>query len=278
MTRIRLLDTTLRDGELAPEFKPAPDERAAIANALDAAGMDVIELASTADGEAEFAVSKGIAQGLVRATVCCIAPIGERELERAGTFLDGIARSRIHFYLDARGVRRLEADTDFHDRTLASIEAVIGVARREFAEVEFSPQDATRTDTRTLVEILSVAVAAGATIINISDTTGTATPRSVGRLFDRLHESVAAADTVAWSLHGHNHRGRAAENALAAIARGVVQIEGTINGVGPAGGNTNLVEVAELLTAAGDSEGRLEHIDIRLLRKIGAQSGLRKFL
>lgn len=278
MTRIRLLDTTLRDGELSPGFKPAAEERAAIADALDAAGMDVIELASTADDDEEFAVSRDIARGLARATVCCIAPIGKRELERVGAFLDGIVRSRIHFYLDARSVRRLEADAGFRDRTLASMEAVIGDARREFAEVEFSPQDATRTDTRTLVEILSVAVDAGATIINISDTTGTATPRTVGRLFDRLHDSVIAAESVVWSLHGHNHRGRAAENALAAIERGVVQIEGTINGVGPAGGNTNLVEVAEMISEDSDLESRLEHIDVRLLRKVGSQPGLREFL
>ena len=156
--------------------------------------------------------------------------------------------------------------------------AIIGRARRELAEVEFSPQDATRTDSRTLAKILRVALDAGATVVNISDTTGTATPRTVGRLFDRLHDSVTAAESVVWSLHGHNHRGRAAENALAAIERGVVQIEGTINGVGPAGGNTNLVEVAEMISEDSDLEGRLEHIDLRLLRKVGSQPGLREFL
>jgi 2-isopropylmalate synthase len=278
MSRIRFLDTTLRDGELAPDFKPSAKERADIAGALEAAGIDVIELASTADDDESFALSKRIARDLMRATVCCIAPIGEREFEKAARFLDGISRSRIHFYLDARSIRRLEADADFRDQTLASMEAAIGRARQEFAEVEFSPQDATRTDPRTLVEILSLALDAGATIINISDTTGTATPRTIARLFDRLHESVSAGDAVAWSLHGHNHRGRAAENALAAIDRGVVQIEGTINGVGPAGGNTNLIEVAEMIRAGGDADDRLEHIDFRLLRKVGAQPALREFL
>ncbi|MGD8350633.1 MAG: hypothetical protein PVI79_15405, partial [Gammaproteobacteria bacterium] len=126
--------------------------------------------------------------------------------------------------------------------------------------------------------LLQVALDAGATIINISDTTGTATPREIGDLFDSLSASLADYDPPCWSLHGHNHRGRAAQNALAALQRGVLQIEGTINGVGPAGGNANLIEVAETIKADEMLGDRLAHIDLRRLRKIGSQSGLREFL
>jgi 2-isopropylmalate synthase len=249
-----------------------------IARALEEAGVDVIELASTADDDESFANSKRIAGSLERATVCCIAPIGEADLEKAFAFLDGLARPRIHLYLDARRIRALEADADLRERTFASMAAIIGRARTEFAEVEFSPQDATRTDTRTLAGLLQVALDAGATIINISDTTGTATPREIGDLFDSLSASLADYDPPCWSLHGHNHRGRAAQNALAALQRGVLQIEGTINGVGPAGGNANLIEVAETIKADEMLGDRLAHIGLRRLRKIGSQSGLREFL
>ena len=276
MKRIGFLDTTLRDGELSPDFRPSATMR--IARALEDAGVDVIELASTADDEERFANSKRIAASLKRSTICCIAPIGNADLERACAFLDGLPGARIHLYLDARRIRALEADADLRAQTFASMEAVIGRARREFAEVEFSPQDATRTDPRTLEKLLRIALEAGATMVNISDTTGTATPRKIGSLFDSLSASLADCEAPGWSLHGHNHRGRAVQNALAALERGVLQIEGTINGVGPAGGNTNLIEVAEMIKDDELLRDGLAHIDLRRLRKIGTQAGLREFL
>ncbi|HKJ51013.1 MAG TPA: hypothetical protein VKB27_05900, partial [Gammaproteobacteria bacterium] len=139
-------------------------------------------------------------------------------------------------------------------------------------------QDATRTDSRTLAKVLRVALDAGATVVNISDTTGTATPREIASLFDSLSASLEDSREANWSLHGHNHRGRAADNALAALQRGAVQIEGTINGVGPAGGNTNLIDVAAMIKADERLQGGLEHIDLRRLRKIGSLAGLRGFL
>lgn len=278
MNRIGFLDTTLRDGELSPDFSPSAAERLRIARALEDAGVDVIELASTADDEERFADSKRIAGRLQRSTVCCIAPIGDSDLEKARAFLDGLPRPRIHLYLDARSIRALEADADLREQTFASMAAIIGRARRELAEVEFSPQDATRTDSRTLAKVLRVALDAGATVVNISDTTGTATPREIASLFDSLSASLEDSGEANWSLHGHNHRGRAADNALAALQRGAVQIEGTINGVGPAGGNTNLIDVAAMIKADERLQGGLEHIDLRRLRKIGSLAGLRGFL
>lgn len=278
MMRIGFLDTTLRDGELSPDFRPSPAERLRIARALEDAGVDVIELASTADDEERFADSRRIAAGLRRSTVCCIAPLGDADLEKAFAFLDGLPRPRIHLYLDARSIRALEADANLGEQSLASMAAIIGRARRELAQVEFSPQDATRTDSRTLAKIVQAALEAGATVINISDTTGTATPREIGSLFDSLSASLAGSGEASWSLHGHNHRGRAADNALAALQRGVMQIEGTINGVGPAGGNTDLIDVAAMIKADERLQGGLEHIDLRRLRKIGSLAGLRGFL
>ena len=119
---------------------------------------------------------------------------------------------------------------------------------RDFApEVEFSPQDATRTDIASLAALASVALSAGAQVINISDTTGTSTPEQIESLIQGLCETVPELSNAVLSLHGHNHLGRATDNAISAISHGVRQIEGTINGVGPAGGNTDLLEVALML-------------------------------
>jgi 2-isopropylmalate synthase len=269
MTPIRLLDTTLRDGELAPAFNPAADERMAIAAALDAAGVGVIELASTGDDDARLAQSKEIAVCLERATVCCLAPLTEGDLLRAGEFLDGIGKSRLHLYLDAHRIRALETDAGLEREIFSAIKALVGEASG-FTEVEFSPQDATRIPPQTLVKIVAAGVDAGAGIINISDTTGTATPAEIADLFATLRASVPGLDSTMLSLHAHDHRGRAVENARAAVAAGAVQIEVTIGGVGPAGGNTDLLEVLRSVTDGGSPGGGFAGIDLDRLEALAS--------
>ena len=117
MNRISFFDTTLRDGELSSDFRPSGAERLRIARALEDAGVDVIELASTAADDERFANSKQIAGSLRRSTVCCIAPLGAADLERACRFLGGLPRARIHLYLDARGIRALETDANLREQT-----------------------------------------------------------------------------------------------------------------------------------------------------------------
>ena len=271
MMPIRIFDTTLRDGELSPDFRPAADQRLAIASALDTAGVDVIELAYTDDADDRLAESKTIAAGIERATVCCLAQLAEDDLRRAREFFDGIARSRLHLYLDAHRIRALESDGGLEVEILAMLAALIGEARERFNEVEFSPQDATRTARPTLAKIIATAIDAGAGIISISDTTGTATPREIEEIFTSLENEVTGLDAVELSLHAHDHRGGALANALAAIGAGVVQIEGTIGGVGPAGGNTDLLAV--LRSAATDERlaPRTAHIDVDSLEALAAQ-------
>lgn len=276
MTRLRIFDTTLRDGELSPTFRPTADERLAIATALDAAGVDVIELASTADPDARLAESRAIAERIEQARVCCLAPMTENDLHRADEYFGDIAKARLHLYLDARRIRALEADAGLEQETFAMLEALLGAAGERFSEVEFSPQDATRTDRRVLAKIVAAGIRAGAGIVSISDTTGTATPLQIEEIFSILKDEVADLDRIELSLHAHDHRGRAVENALAAIGAGVVQIEGTIGGVGPAGGNTDLLE---LLRAAARDEAlavRGAHIDLRKLDALGSQPLFRR--
>jgi len=271
MSRLRIFDTTLRDGELSPAFRPAADERLEIAAALDTAGVDVIELAYTGDSDERMAESKAIAAGIERARVCCLAPLAEDDLRRAREFLDGIANARLHLYLDAHRIRRLETDAGLGNEIFAMMAALIGEASAHFTEVEFSPQDATRTDLQVLVKLVAAAIDAGVAIVSISDTTGTATPREIENLFSTLKAEVPGLDGIELSLHAHDHRGRAVDNALAAIGAGVIQIEGTIGGVGPAGGNTDLLG---LLRAAAQDEslaGSVAHIDLDRLESLGSR-------
>jgi len=271
MTRLRIFDTTLRDGELSPDFRPSRDERLVIAGALDAAGIDVIELASTADPDARLAESRTIAESIEQARVCVIAPLSEDDLRRADEYFGGLANARLHLYLDARRIRALEADAGLEQETFAMLEALIVAAGKRFSEVEFSPQDATRTERRTLVKIVAAGIRAGAGIVSISDTTGTATPPEIERIFATLKDEVEDLGRVQLSLHAHDHRGRAVENALAAIGAGVVQVEGTIGGVGPAGGNTDLLVFLRSALQERSLPARVAHIDLQKLDALGSQ-------
>ena len=276
MQRIRLFDTTLRDGELSPHFRPAADERLEIALTLDAAGIDVIELAYADDGDARLAESKDIAMRLEKAVPCILSPLNEEGLARARAFIDGIGRARLHLYLDARRIRALESDPGLEKEIFAEMGALIGEARRHVDELEFSPQDATRTGQATLVKVVAAGIGAGADIISISDTTGTAMPQEVEGIFAALRKSIAGLDSAVLALHAHNHQGRATQNSLAAIRAGALQIEGTVGGVGPAGGNTDLVSV---LRTARQDEGlsdRVAHVDFDKLEGLHAQPLFRR--
>jgi 2-isopropylmalate synthase len=243
MARLELLDTTIRDGELSPAFNPSFEQRIQIAQALDRAGIDIVELASTADDGQSRSESRQIAARLKTARACCISQVSAEHIEIARGVLDGAEQPRIHLYLDAGRVHGMaKSDADRID-AVDTVSQAITMARNYIPEVQFSPQDATRCEQDSLFALIAAAIAAGAQVINISDTTGTATPALIANLLNRVREAVPEIEQTTLSLHAHNHLRRATDNVFSAIDFGVRQIEGTINGVGPAGGNTNLNEV-----------------------------------
>lgn len=275
MQRIQLFDTSLRDGELSPRFRPSSAERLEIAEALDAAGIDVIELAYAEDGDERLAESKDIARRLGRATACILSPLTREGLQRARAFVDGIDKSRIHLYLDSQRIRAIESDPGLGEEIFDEMKTLIDEASEQVSEVEFSPQDATRTESRTLARVVAAGLEAGADIVSISDTVGTATPGQIEALFSNLRAAVPDLDSVVLSLHAHNHQGRAAQNAFAAIEAGVAQIEGTIGGVGPAGGNTDLLVLLQLARQNPDLRERIAHVDCDGLEALASRAPFR---
>lgn len=267
---VRFLDTTLRDGEQSPSFNPSPEQRANLAKLLETAGVPVIELASTEDDAESLSQSRQIALGLNSSTVCCLSLLNPEHLQTAQAFLDDIEKARIHLYLDRKRMRQIESDSSEADEILDHMSEIIAAAKTVFPEVEFSPQDATRFGFDTLTRVVEVALFAGASIISISDTVGTASTEHIRNIFQTLNNNVPGLDSATLSLHAHNHEGRAVENVLSAIECGVTQIEGTINGVGPAGDNTNLLDVIAKLE--GLEEFDLGELNPRRLRAIGVQS------
>ncbi len=251
MAEVLLFDTTLRDGEQSRDFNPDFEERLRIALQLDRVGIDVIELASSDDDETRLADSASIAGRLENATACCLATTDEGAIEVAHSVLANTAKTRIHLYLDARRVHAMMDSDSERKAALEAVTAAIEFARPRFDQVQFSPQDASRANAQSLRELAACAFAAGAQTFSIADTVGTASPAHIGELFDFVREPFADDADVIWSIHAHDHAGNAVDNVITAIENGVRQVEGTLGGIGPSGGNTDLIKVLARLPVLG---------------------------
>ena len=251
-TRVTIFDTTLRDGEQPPGFSLEVPAKVTMARALDALGVDIIEagfpIASPADAEA---VSQ-IAREVRRPVIAALARCRQQDIEEAARALAPGERRRIHTFL---------ATSDLHiERKLritreACLEAVIdGVRRaRQFTDdVEFSAEDATRSDRDFLCRVVEAAIEHGATTVNLPDTVGYGLPEETRDFFQQIIGRVPNADRAIFSAHCHDDLGLAVANSLAAIQGGVRQVECTINGIGERAGNASLEEIAMALRVRQD--------------------------
>jgi 2-isopropylmalate synthase len=246
-SRVIIFDTTLRDGEQAPGFSMDVPTKVRLGHALDALGADIIEagfpIASPADAEAVLEISRQVR----RPTIAGLARCRDADIDEAGRALKPAERARIHTFLatsDLHLSRKLRMTRE------ACLEAVIrGVRRaRQFTDdVEFSAEDATRSDDDFLCRVVESAIEAGASTINLPDTVGFATPDETRDFFERIIGRVPNADRAIFSAHCHDDLGLAVANSLAAIQGGVRQVECTINGIGERAGNASLEEVVMAL-------------------------------
>jgi 2-isopropylmalate synthase len=240
---IELFDTTLRDGEQAPGGAIAPRARLRIARMLDEARVDTIEAGFPASSDVVAESVRTIAANVRHARVAALARCNPADIDIAASCVRGARRPRIHVFI---------ATSDLHLRSKLRISreramemAVEGVrrARGYTDDVEFSAEDATRSDPDFLIRIFSAAIEAGARVINVPDTVGYTTPPEMGRLIERVRAGVKGIENATISVHTHNDLGMATANALAAVAAGAQQIECTINGIGERAGNCGLEEV-----------------------------------
>ena len=251
-SQLRIFDTTLRDGEQAPGFSLRPAEKLEIARQLERLGVDVIEagfaIASTAEAEG----IRRIATEVRGPIVASLARAQRADVEQAAWAIQPAARGRIHTFI---------ATSDLHlaaklriDRTQcveAAVDAV-RLARRFTDDVQFSAEDATRSDLEFLCRVIEAVIRAGATTINLPDTVGYATPDDIREMFRHVRGRVPNVDTVVLSTHCHNDLGLAAANTLAAIDAGARQVECTVNGIGERAGNAALEEVVMALKVRAD--------------------------
>jgi 2-isopropylmalate synthase len=250
--QVRFFDTTLRDGEQSPGCSMNMAEKLQLAHQLTALGVDIIEAGFAIASEGDFASVKAVATEVHGPTICSLCRCKREDIEAAGRALAPAAKTRIHLFLSCSDLHLEYKLRITREQALEQADEAVRLAAQHVHEVEFSPEDATRTDPDFLCKVVGVAIAAGATIINIPDTVGYTIPSEYAATFRMLRERVPGADKVTFSAHCHDDLGMAVANSLAALEAGARQVECTINGIGERAGNAALEEVAAAIMVRPD--------------------------
>ncbi len=261
--RITVFDTTLRDGEQSPGIAYSVSEKVEIAHQLARLGVDVIEAGFPAASDGDFEGVQAIAETVKGSTVAALCRTRPQDIERAWEAIRACERPRIHTFISTSPVHRDKKLRMSTEQVLAETERAVRQAAGLCADVEFSAEDATRTEIDFLVEVFSAAVAAGATTINVPDTVGFVLPEEFVDILDTLRARVPGADRVVWSVHCHNDLGLATANSLSAVRAGVRQVEVCVNGVGERAGNTALEEIVMALRTHQPTLGFTTGVDTR---------------
>ena len=245
--RIAVFDTTLRDGEQAPGFSMSIDAKLAMARQLAKLKVDVIEAGFAAASPGDAEAVRRIAEEIEGPTICSLSRARADDIDAAARALAPARRSRLHIFLGTSPIHRQAKLGMTTGEVLREIERSVTDASRVFDEIEFSAEDAIRTERSFLIEALECAAAAGARVLNVPDTVGYTTPEEIYALFRDLMDSVRRPAHAVFSVHCHDDLGMAVANSLAAIRAGAAQVECTINGIGERAGNSALEEVVMAL-------------------------------
>ena len=261
---VLFLDTTLRDGEQTPGVSFHLNDKVDFARALETLGVDMIEAGFAGASPGDFEAVRAVAR-TVKTGVCSLARCVEADIRAAADALKGAAKPRIHVFIATSPLHRAAKLNMTREQVL---DAAVRLARSLCADVEFSCEDATRTETDFLLEVCKAAVEAGATTINIPDTVGYATVDEYGGLIDAICREVAGERDIVISTHCHNDLGLATATTLEAIRRGARQVECTINGLGERAGNASLDEIVMGLRTRRDIYGLKDNLNIRELYRL----------
>jgi len=245
--RVYIFDTTLRDGEQIPGCGLNKDEKVVIALALDQLGVDIIEAGFPISSPGDFESVEAVSKIVTNARVCALSRAVEKDIEYAGLAIAKAKRGRIHTGLGTSDQHIFTKLNSTREKVLERGVAAVKYARKFVEDVEFYAEDAGRTDNEYLAKIIEATIKAGATIVNIPDTTGYCIPEEYGAKINYLMENVRGIDKVTVSAHCHNDLGLATANSISAIQNGARQIECTINGIGERAGNTSLEEVVMIM-------------------------------
>lgn len=265
--KVLIFDTTLRDGEQCPGATMTFEEKLEVADFLDEMGVDVIEAGFPIASDGDFEAVSAIAKRLKRSVVCGLSRAGQNDIDRAGEAVKHAARPRIHTFVSTSAIHIKHKLLKTEDQVLDMVAAQVKRARNWCDDVEWSAEDATRTDMEYLIRCVDTAIKAGATTINLPDTVGYATPEEYEAMFRTVRERVANSDKAIFSVHCHNDLGMAVANSLAGLRGGARQIECTINGIGERAGNAALEEVVMAIKTRPDALPYVTSVKSELLNR-----------
>ena len=247
-----IFDTTLRDGEQSPGASMTKEEKVRIARQLERMRVDIIEAGFPAASNGDFEAVKAVADSIKDSTVCGLARATEADIKRAGEALKGANSGRIHTFIATSPIHMEKKLRMSPEQVIEQAVKAVKWARQYTDNVEFSPEDAGRSDITFLCRVLDAVIEAGATTLNIPDTVGYTMPEQFGSLVRTLRERIPNSDRVVFSVHCHNDLGLAVANSLAAVMNGARQVECTINGLGERAGNAALEEIVMAIRTRQD--------------------------
>jgi 2-isopropylmalate synthase len=265
--KIKIFDTTLRDGEQSPGIALRPDEKAEIALTLERLGVDVVEAGFAASSPGDFEGVAAAARAVTTATVASLARTNGEDIDAAVAALAGAPRARVHVFIATSALHMERKLGLAPEEVLERIAWSVDYAAQRADEVEFSAEDATRSDRGFLAEACAAAVASGAGVVNLPDTVGYTAPAEYADLFRELRERCPELASVELSVHCHNDLGLAVANSLAGVGAGATQVECTVNGIGERAGNASLEEVVMALRVRADAFGDETGVDPAFIRE-----------
>ncbi|WP_026573108.1 2-isopropylmalate synthase [Bacillus sp. UNC438CL73TsuS30] len=252
MVHVNIFDTTLRDGEQSPGVNLNQLEKLEIARQLERFGVDIMEAGFPASSQGDFEAVRAIARTIKNSSVTGLARAMKSDIDIAWDALKDAAEPRLHVFIATSPIHMQYKLMKTPDQVVQTAVEMVSYAKKRFPHIEWSAEDASRSDLDFLVNIITNVIDAGATVINLPDTVGYTTPEEYGRMFRYIRENVPNIHKAALSCHCHDDLGMAVANSLAAIENGVTQVEGTINGIGERAGNAALEEIGVALNIRGD--------------------------
>lgn len=253
--KVRIFDTTLRDGEQSPGISLNVPEKIEIAEELARLGVDVIEAGFPVASEGDFEAVKAIADHVRGTSIAGLSRTAFADIDRCWEAIKGAEQPRIHVFIATSPTHMKHKLRMSSEQVLDEAVAAVGKAKSYTSDVEFSPEDGTRSELEFLIAILRAVIDAGATTLNIPDTVGYCVPDEFGKLISTLIEKVDPPDNVVFSTHCHNDLGLAVANSLAGVANGARQVECTVNGIGERAGNAALEEIVMAIKTRRDFFG-----------------------
>ena len=262
MDVVRIFDTTLRDGEQSPGFSMNTEEKIRMARQLAALGVDIIEAGFPISSRGDLEAVQAVAKEVRDVPIAALARAKKQDVDAAIEALKPAKASRLHIFLATSDLHLRVKLNMSREQAIEAITSMIRYGRQHVGEVEFSAEDAGRTDTEYLCQVCKAAVQAGATTLNLPDTVGYAVPEEYGAMFTSVREYLGDPAGITLSAHCHDDLGMAVANSLAAVRAGVRQIECTVNGIGERAGNASLEEVVVALAVRKESFGVATNIKL----------------